>query len=332
MVISPMLALWIAIAAAILVGLGEWLHTRRIARVSRLAFGPDDRPARWVSLAATVRMLSVAGVVWGLVMLVVLDPQIKTDQSVREASKHLLIAFDASPSMHVEDAGPDSTPVTRSIWGGQLVQGILDRLDPATTRISLVAIYTDAYPIFRETFDKEVIRNAMDGLPLYAAFDAGPTDLEAGVIKALDVAKPWLPGSATLLVVSDGDTIGSGSRPRLPASIADTIVIGVGDPHRPTTVGGHSSRQDTTSLKQLAARLGGRFHQGNTHHIPSELLDELTMIQPRLGDRGGLRELAIVVSVAGAAVLAGLPVALATFGLRRAWVRGRRITMAGGGV
>ncbi|HJO15457.1 MAG TPA: hypothetical protein QF800_01065 [Phycisphaerales bacterium] len=330
MVITPTTALLIAIAAALLVAAAEWLHARRIARVSRLAFGPDNQPAGWTRVVPSLRTLATACTVWGLLMLATLDPQIKTDQAVREASRHLLIAFDASPSMHLQDAGPESTKLSRSIWGGKLVQGVLDRLDPATTRTSLVAIYSDAFPIFRESFDKEVIRNAMDGLPLYAAFHPGPTKLAEGVAKAIEVAKPWLPGSATLIVVSDGDTITAGVRPRLPASIADTIVIGVGDPHHASPVGGHQSRQDMTALKQLAVRLGGTYHQGNTHHIPTEILDALSMIQPRLGDRGGLRELAILTAVGGAATLGLIPVALGGLGYRRSWVRARRGVLAGG--
>lgn len=331
MVISPLMALLIALAAAGLAAVAELLHARRIRRVSSLAFGPADRPATWTVAATPLRVLAVGCVTWGLLMLAVLDPQIKTNEAVREASKHLLIAFDASPSMFLEDAGPDIEKVSRSIWGGQLVQGVLDRLDPSTTRITLVAIYSDAFPLFKETYDKEVIRNALDGLPLYSAFEPGPTRLEQGVVKALDVAKAWLPGSATLLVVSDGDTIGGVARPRLPASIADTIVLGVGDPHRAQMVAGHSSRQDTTSLKKLATRLGGTYHQGNELHIPSSLLDELTMIQPHIGTRGGLRELAILLSVSGAAVLALIPPALAVAGLRRTWTRSRRMAIAGGG-
>ena len=330
MVMSPTTAMIVAIAAALLAAAAEWIHRRRVARISHLAFGPLNRPAAWVSAAAPLRIAGIALAVWGLLMLAVLEPKPKTDQTPRETSKHLLIAFDVSPSMLLEDAGPEADKVTRSKWGGELVQGVLDRLDPATTRISMVAVYTDAIPIFRESFDKEVIRNAMDGLPLYAAFKSGPTKLEEGVVEALEVAKPWLKGSATLLVVSDGDATPGGQRPRLPASIADTIVIGVGEPHHPSPVAGHRSKQNTTQLKQLAARLGGTFHQGNTHHLPTELLNALTMIQPQLGDSTGLRELAILSAVLGAALIAGLPPALSAFGVSRSWARSRRNVMARG--
>jgi Ca-activated chloride channel family protein len=317
MVITAGTALLIAVIAGALVALSEWLHHRRIARVARLAFGRTARPAHWAVIATPVRVLGMTALVWGLLMLLTLYPKVDDDFTPRAASKHLLIAFDVSPSMHLEDAGPHTPPMSRTLWAGELVQTILDRLDPATTRISMMAFYTDAMPIYRETFDKEVIANALDGLPLYAAFEPGPTRLQAGVVKALDMAKNWMPGSATLLVVSDGDSLPASGPPRLPAAIADVIVLGVGDPHRAQTVGGHASRQDSTSLKQLATRLGGLYHQGNTKHLPSDVLDGLTMIQPRLADAAGLRELALLAATSGAAGLALIGPALALLGAPR---------------
>ncbi len=51
-----------------------------------------------------------------------------------------------------------------------------------------------------------VVRNVLDGLPLYAAFEAGPTKLSSGVNDALAYARKWKADSATLLVISDGDS------------------------------------------------------------------------------------------------------------------------------
>jgi hypothetical protein len=75
-------------------------------------------------------------------------------------------------------------------------------------------------------------------------------------------------------------------------------------------------------LKQLAARLGGTFHEGNRKHLGSELLNDLTMIEPRLGDAAGLRELAIFFAVTGAGILALIGPALAAAGRPRSWSRG----------
>lgn len=317
MVMSPLTALFIAAAASLCVAAGEWMHHRRTRRVARLAFGSGAASAGWTAIATPLRVLGMAALVWGLLMLATLDPKMDDDVTPLAASKHLLIAFDVSPSMHIEDAGPERSDRSRTVWAGELVQGILDRLDPATTRISMMAFYTSALPVFHETWDKEVVSNALDGLPLYAAFEPGPTRLQEGVSAAMDMARTWMPGSATLLVVSDGDTLTGTPPPRLPAAIADVIVVGVGDPNRPQTVGGHASRQDTTSLKQLATRLGGLYHQGNTRHLPSEVLDGLTMIQPRLASTAGLRELALLCATLGGAALALIGPALALAGMPR---------------
>ncbi|MCH2136580.1 MAG: hypothetical protein MK101_08360 [Phycisphaerales bacterium] len=314
---SPTTALVIAVAAGLLVAITEWLHQRRTSRVARLAFGRRGSPAAWTAIALPLRSVAMAAMVWGMLMLATLDPKVDDDVTPLAASKHLLIAFDVSPSMHIEDAGPEESDQSRTVWAGKLVQGILDRLDPSTTRVSMLAFYTSSLPLFQETFDKEVIANALDGLPLYAAFEPGPTRLQEGVAAALDMARTWMPGTATLLVVSDGDTLTGAAPPRLPASIADVLVVGVGDPNRPQTVGGHASRQDSTSLKQLATRLGGLYHQGNTKHLPSDVLDGLTMIQPRLASATGLRELALLTSICGAAALALIGPALALAGMPR---------------
>jgi Ca-activated chloride channel family protein len=259
-------------------------------------------------------------------MLAVLDPRVATDEAARGASRHVLIALDVSPSMLVEDAGPGREKEKRAVWGGKVAQGILDRLDMSTTRVSLVAFYTSAMPVFIETYDKQVVRNALDGLQMYPAFEAGPTKLQEGVEAALEIAKRWMPGTATLVVLSDGDALAAAPPRRIPPSVADAIVIGVGDPYRSSLVAGHGSRQDATSLKQLAARLGGVYHDGNEKHLPSEIIDGLTMIEPRLSDGVGVRELALLALGLGAATLALLPPLLAVAG--RPW-RFRRAAAAG---
>ncbi len=165
--------------------------------------------------------------------------------------------------MLIKDAGPDEEKVTRSQWAGKVVQGVLDRLDMKETRISMVVFYTKAMTVLTDTTDKNVISNMFDGLQLYVAFDPGPTDLASGVNSALQIARPWARRSTTLIIVSDGDAKSELGQVTLPPAIADTIVIGVGDPNKASIVSGHSSKQEAMSLKTLAARLGGTYHEGN---------------------------------------------------------------------
>src|SRR5262249_52990922 len=187
----------------------------------------------------------IAAAVWGAFVLADYDP-IGGDQTpAPRASKQLLIALDVSPSMLVKDAGPDAEKVSRSRWAGKIVQGILDRLDMKETRITLVAFYTKAVTVLQDTTDKNVISNMFDGLQLHVAFEPGPTDLASGINASLKVARPWARRSTTFVVVSDGDAKATLGTVTLPPAIADTIVIGVGDPNKASVVSGHSSKQET---------------------------------------------------------------------------------------
>ncbi|MFM9997002.1 MAG: vWA domain-containing protein [Phycisphaerales bacterium] len=320
MVIPALIAL-VALASAVF---AERMHARRVEGVARLAFGPTGRPALWARAAAIARITAFTAAVWGAAALAAFDPVQSHDRPRRQASRQLLIALDVSPSMMLKDAGPGPDRVSRGVWAGKVVQGILDRLDTETTRVTLFAFYTDALPVVQETFDKEVIRNALDGLPMYVAFEPGPTDVNKGVTKALDYAKVWAPGSAMLVVLSDGDASAGKAPVGVPDSIADSIVIGVGDPFRSTMINGHASRQDADSLRHLAARLGGLYHNGNEKHLPSHVLDGLSVTNPRASQSIGIREAALIAVGAGGAILGLLGPGLVLFGRPRTFVRARR--------
>jgi Ca-activated chloride channel family protein len=300
--------------------IAEWVHERRMRRVSHLAFGAEGKPRAWTTSAPVLRSVGAGLVTFGLIVLTMQEPEAVETRPTAEASKHLLVCLDASPSMYVADSGP-SGKEKRSVWAGQLIQAILDRLDTETTRVTVFAVYTKGLPVIEATFDMNVVRNLLDGLPLYAAFESGSTRLTDGVAEAMEYARQWEPNSATLVVISDGDADNKKPVRFVPSSIADAIVIGVGDPVRPTMVAGHRSKQDATSLRALAQKLGGIYYQGNSKHLPSEVLNELTMIRPRVTDAIGLRELAFITIGAGAGLLALVGPALSVFGRRAAHVR-----------
>ncbi len=314
MVVSPaIVAAIVALSLALLVGLAEWLHSQRIARVAYLAFGSQGSSRSWVALAPVARVLAASAVAFGLTVLGLMQPAAIEKQPTHEASKHLLVCLDASPSMYVADSGPDGKQ-KRAVWAGAVIQAILDRLDTETTRVTVFAVYTKSIPVIEETFDMNVVRNLLDGLPLFAAFDSGPTRLSSGVSEALNYARKWPPRSATLLVISDGDSEERTEVRSIPSSISNTIVVGVGDPARPTMVSGHRSIQDIGSLKSLAAKLKGRYHQGNNKHLPSEVLNQLTMVRPRISDGLGLREVAMTCIAVGGCLLTLIGPALHLFG------------------
>jgi len=312
------------IATLIIVAFAEWLHARRIARAGRLAFGSSGRPSPWTVAVAPARVLAATMAVWGLLFLATFDPVEIDRNPAKIASNHLLVLLDVSPSMQVKDAGTAAQKISRAARAGEVVQGVLDRLDMENTRISIVAFYTDALPIVQDTFDKEVIRNALDGLPMYTAFESGPTNLQKGLSKAFEVARIWPANSATLLVVTDGD-VSTALPTVMPSSIADTIVIGLGDAIKGSNVNGHNSRQDTMGLRQLAMRLGGTYHDGNRKHLPSDVINALTMIAPHVGDHWSERDLALLAVAVGCSTLAAVGPLLTLFGRPRAFEHARKL-------
>ena len=310
----------IAFAVLVIVGIAEWLHARRVARVARLAFGPSGRASRWTIVVAPSRTIAAALATWGLMFLVTYDPIEIDRKPAKIASNHLLVLLDVSPSMQLKDSGAEAQGISRAKRAGEVVQAVLDRLDMENTRISIVAFYTDALAIVQDTFDKEVIRNALDGLPMYTAFEPGPTDLKKGLVKAFEIARLWPADSATLLIVTDGD-VATGIPSVIPSSIADTIVVGLGDPVKSSDVNGHASRQDTMGLRQLATRLGGFYHDGNRKHLPSDVVNSLTMIAPRVGGNWSVRDLALLAVGIGCSTLAFIGPLLTLFGRPRSFAR-----------
>jgi hypothetical protein len=159
MVIDPVMpAVLVAIGVAMVVGVAEWLHERRTRRVAHLAFGVDGRARAWTSSAPIVRTVGAGLVTFGLIALTMQEPEVVETRPTAEASKHLLVCLDASPSMYVADAGP-SGDEKRAVWAGALIQAILDRLDTETTRVTVFAVYTKGLPVIEDTFDLNVVRN-----------------------------------------------------------------------------------------------------------------------------------------------------------------------------
>ena len=169
--------------------------------------------------------------------------------------------------------------------------------------------------------DPEVLRNILSDLPMHHAFLKGNTDLFAGLEEAARIAKPLRPRSATLLLVSDGDTVPASGMPKMPPSIAHKLVIGVGDTRKGSFVDGRHSRQEASILRQIAIRLGGVYHDGNEKQVGTAVLQTIAQAGESASvDRLTIREYALLACAAGAAVLALLQVALQRWGTR--WAPG----------
>jgi Ca-activated chloride channel family protein len=160
-----------------------------------------------------------------------------------------------------------------------------------------------------------VIHNILSDLPMEYAFRSGGTDLFAGLKEAAEIARPWRPGSGTLLVVSDGDAVPATGMPRMPVSLAHTLVIGVGNSRQGTFIDGRHSKQESATLRQVATRLGGVYHDGNEKHVPSDVIRAMTQSgEASPFDRLTLREYALLACALGGMLIAALPAALQRFG------------------
>ena len=266
----------LVIAVLVMAGLAEWLHLRRTRRVSMLAFGTTRLPA-WVIAGAAIRAMSIAGLVWAGVILLRIDGgSAKLREDKQAQPQHLLVALDVSPSMMIKDAGPGGNQRRRE-RAAEVFRSGLSRLDTRRVRVSIVAFYTAARPVVIDTNDMNVVNNILSDLPLEYAFKEGRTNMYAGVREAAKLAQPWKPGSTTLVVISDGDTLPDSALENLPASISDCIVLGVGNSFRASPVGDTASKQDSVSLKTLAARLRGEYFDGNTSQLRTAVLDSLSM-------------------------------------------------------
>lgn len=306
-----------ALALAVLAALAEWLHARRCRRVARLAFGPGGQPRGWTKIAPLLRVVAVALLGFGLVQLYLLAPRSARPQLVPEGGyRHLVIALDVSPSMQLKDAGAERKE-TRAKRASQVLLSVLERVALDQLRVSVVAFYTGAKPVVIDTFDLEVVKNVLNDLPLDVAFNPGKTSLLEGIKEAMALARPWKPGSTTLFVVTDGDSVPETGFPEVPRSISNVVIIGVGSPRAGENIDGHLSRQDASTLRQFAKRLRGVYHDANEKHLPSEQLTALAEALPTRDETGkGKREVALGAVATGAVLLALLPLALSLMGSR----------------
>jgi len=305
-----------AALAAVLLALGEALHALRTRRLAHLAFGPGARPRPWTHAAPSLRVLAGAAAAWGLATLLLLPPKTHRAEATESElpPEHLVLVLDVSPSMRLQDAGPELAQ-SRLERVREVVESLFRRVPTTRFRVSVIATYTDAKAVVVDTRDLEVVRNVLSGLPMHYAFAPGKTKLFAGLEEAARIAHPWNPRSAVIVLLSDGDTVPSQGMPKLPASVRDLLVVGVGDPHQGSFVAGRMSRQDVPTLRQIAARLRGTYHDGNSRHVSSDTLGSLLPARTRsLWERLTRREYALLATLLGALLLALLPPALRRWG------------------
>lgn len=302
----------ISVAVALVVFVAEWLHWRRINKVRRLAFGPNEKPAPWTYLVPFLRIAGLSLACWGFLSLwLVVEARVHNTGTIDESDyKHLVLVVDVSPSMHLEDAGVDGKRSRRQ-RASDVLESLFNRIPMRQFKITVIGVYTDAKMLLEDSTDHEVVRHIMEKMPMWHAFKPGKTKLMSGVNLASKVAKPWNPGSAYILLLTDGDTVPASGMPNLPASVNEFFVVGVGDPNVGKYIDGHQSRQDVNTLRQIANRLRGSYHNGNQKHLTSQLVGKfLETDEEKEEKKWTRREWALLAVVLGSAVFAVIPLLL----------------------
>jgi Ca-activated chloride channel homolog len=192
---------------------------------------------------------------------------------------------------------------------------VLDRLPGDRVTLSAAAFYTELRPLVRECRDRELLLHLAGGIPFHITYRPGRTDLLGSLNQAGEFIKDWPRGSTTVLVIADGGNVAASGLQALPPAAAAVVVAGVGDPARGRPIDGHVSRQDGATLAQVARRLGGRYFDCNTRHLPDEALRALTRDDPAASAwRADRRLAALALLAAASALLCLLPLALEFLG------------------
>lgn len=306
----------IAVAVALLVVVAEFFHWRRIRRIKQLAFGPKARPAIWTYAVSPLRVVAAGLACWGfLSLLLVVEAQVHNKTEIPENEyKHLVLLVDVSPSMHLKDAGPDGDRSRRQ-RASDILESLFNRIPMQQFKITVIGVYTDAKMLLKDSKDHEVVRHIMESMPMWHAYKPGKTKLMSGINEAAKVAQGWNPGSAYILMLTDGDTVPTSGMPKMPNSVSEIFVVGVGDANSGSFIDGHQSRQDINTLRQIANRLRGEFHNGNQKHLTSQLVNKFVQLDDEQQKRTWTRrEWALMAIMVGTSMMAFLPIMLHYFG------------------
>lgn len=298
--------------------IAEGVHALRVRRVARLAFGPGSRPRAWTWGTPPIRVVALGALCWGFLSLwLVVEARVHNQSKIDEQDyRHLVLVMDVSPSMSLKDAGPEMKQ-TRRMRASEILESLFKRVPMREFKVTVIGVFSEAKPLLKESTDIEVVRHIVEDMPLAHAFKPGKTKLLDGINLAAKMSYGWNPRSATLVVVTDGDTVPPSGMPDLPDSIGNVIIVGVGDSIAGQYIDGHQSRQDIATLRQVANRLRGVYHDGNHKHLTSQIISRLTQAKDEDdANKWTRREWALAAIILGASIYSALPVMLCYFGSR----------------
>lgn len=263
-----------------------------------------------------LRVASLTAFAWGATTLLMIKLTPAEDAQTKERkdaeATRLIFVADLSPSMFLQDAGPDGTQ-TRHARMREVVEGILQRIS-GNLRFGVIGFYTDSLPVVMEARDPELVRNVFNGLPLTYAMPLGQTDLGKAVNATLEILPNFPKGSTRLIIFTDGDSVNLAPITSRPESVREVLVLGLGNPLKGTYIDGHQSRQEAETLQRLATSLGGTYEDVNTKHLATTALGDLVVPLALPTNRLSLSQLAVLAMVLGAVINALIPLALEFLG------------------
>jgi Ca-activated chloride channel homolog len=311
-----MIPLAAALTVLLLVSLAEWLHGRRIQVLARLAFGPRAQGLPWTRAVPWLRIACLTAFAWGATTMLMLHLAVPDDPATKERhdaeATRLVFVADLSPSMFLPDAGPDGT-LTRHARMREVVEGILQRVS-GNLRFGVIGFYTDSLPVVMEARDPELVRNVFNGLPLTYAMPVGKTDLGTALNRTLELVADFPKSSTRMILLTDGDSQPLAPLQPRPASLREILLLGIGNPRKGSYIDGHQSRQEASTLQQVAASLQGVYHDVNETHLPTDALGDLFVPLALPQTHLTLTQWAVLAMVISAFTLAFLPVALEFYG------------------
>ncbi len=301
-------AIGVGVFVAIIVAIAELLHARRVGRVGRLAFGPDESARGWTRVIGPLRSVCLGAFAWALVALILFNTGAfaGAPAPIGSGTRHIVFIADLSPSMYLADAGADGTE-TRRARMAEVFDGLLERVGGDVT-FTVIGFYTDALPIVSQVRDREVARNVFSDLPLIYAMGIGETDLGLSMQKSMELLATFRKKSAYVFICTDGDTTAITQAIAVPESVKRVTVLGIGDPEKGTFIDGRQSKQDASTLRSLASMLDANYYDVNTRHFPTSELSDLVV---RQGSGGKLNQagLSLAIMAITATILAFIPVA-----------------------
>ena len=300
-------AILITLATVIVTAAAEVVHGLRVKRVMPLL---PNVPRAMPFIAGVIRVVALGALAWSLTTLYNLEPKAhRAEMETIEVKdrEHILLVLDVSPSMRLQDAGEEGDD-SRTHRASSLIKSLLKRVSDEKMHFTVIATYTSAKPVVKESRDREVLLNILDDLPMHYAFESGKTRLFDGLEEAAVIAKEWRNNCATLVVISDGDTVPPTGMPHMPPSVGGVLVVGVGDPMKGSFIDGRQSRQDVSTLREIANRMGGEYHDGNIKHVPTATLRSLGSLKVGTEEEElTIREYALITISVSSFLVASLP-------------------------